>query len=149
MESLMLENQTVVKMIQSVVCQTIYEKVQKDKEYLNDCPMDEFVKVSEMIKDDDEPNFKIVKAILSNTIYREDLLPVSDLVLCNLAYFFSKFESEDYKYHTFYLDLLIGQFKKEISIFNLFLLKYILELIKKNLIKFHPDAKSEILELVL
>jgi len=145
----MLENQTVVKMIQSVVCQTIYEKVQKDKEYLNDCPMDEFVKVSEMIKDDDEPNFKIVKAILSNTIYREDLLPVSDLVLCNLAYFFSKFESEDYKYHTFYLDLLIGQFKKEISIFNLFLLKYILELIKKNLIKFHPDAKSEILELVL
>jgi len=93
--------------------------------------------------------FKLVKVLLCNCIYREDLLTVSDLILCNLAYFFSKFEGLDYKYHTFYLDLLIGQFKKEISIFNLFLLKYILELIKKNLIKFHPDAKSEILDLVL
>lgn len=145
----MLENQTVIKMIQSVMSQTIYEKVHKDKDYLNDCTIDEFVQVSAMIKDDDEPNFKLVKVLLCNCIYREDLLPVSDLILCNLAYFFSKFEGLDYKYHTFYLDLLIGQFKKEISIFNLFLLKYILELIKKNLIKFHPDAKSEILDLVL
>ena len=111
--------------------------------------MDEFVKISDMIKDDTEPDLKIMKVLLSNIIYREDLLPVSDLVLCNIAYVLSKYEGTDYRYHTFFLDLLIGQFKKEISIFNLFLLKYVLELIKKNLQKFKPDATSEILDLVL
>jgi hypothetical protein len=148
MENL-FENKIVVNMIQCVVFNTLLEKVKSDKKYLESCSADEFVKISELIRNDEEFEVDVLKEIIYYIIYREDLLQFSDLVLCNIVYYLEKFTETPYKQADYILTLLINQYKKEICIFNKYLIKYVLELIKKNLQKFKPDVKSEILEMVL
>jgi hypothetical protein len=149
MENTMLGDPTIVRMIQSVYFQTIMNQVKKDKKYLESCSVDEFVKVSELIRNDEDFEIDILKEIIYYLIYREDLLIFSDLILCNIGYYLEKFTETPYKQADFILTLLLNQYKKEICIFNKYLIKYILELIKKNLQKFKPEVKSEVLEMVL
>jgi hypothetical protein len=149
MESEMIENPVVVRMIQAVYYQTLINKVKDDKDYLNECSIDDFIKISELIRDSEEPNFTVIRELVFNVIYREDLLPISDLVLCNIGYYLEKFSEFDYKYQDAIGNFLITQFKKEICIFNVYLLKYVLELIKKNVLKFKPESKSELLDVLL
>lgn len=143
----MLENPVVVRMIQSVVFQSLLEKVEEEKDYLNDCSVDEFVKISELIRDDTEYNYKIIKDLIYNIIYRKDLRIVANLLLCNLAYYLDKFDEIDYKHQSYMVEFLTKILISEEEYFNKHLLKYILELIKKNLDKFYPNSKCEILEL--
>lgn len=149
MDTKMLENPVVVRMIQSVVFQSMIEKVSEEKDYLNECSIDEFVRISELIRDDDEYSFEILKDIVYNIIEREDLTPVRNLVLCNITYYLEKFDECDYKYQEFMLSFLMTQYKKDVCVFNKNLLKYSLELIKNNLQKFKPECKSEVLTLLL
>jgi len=145
----MLENPVVVRMIQSVVFQSLLEKVEEEKDYLNNCSIDEFVRISELIRDDEDYSFDILKDIIYNIVEREDLRPVCNLVLANISYYLEKFDECDYKYQEFMLSFLLTQYKKDVCLFNKNLLKYSLELIKNNLQKFKPDCKSEILNMIL
>ena len=149
MEDKILENPVIVRMIQSTYYQTILNKVNDDKKYLESCSVDEFVKISELIREDDEFKIDILKEIIYYIIYREDLLPYTDLVLCNIGYYFEKFSESPYIQTEYLVTLLINQFKKEICIFNKYLIKYVLGLIRKNLQKFKPEVKSEVLDLIL
>lgn len=149
MDTKMLENPVVVRMIQSVVFQSLLEKVEEEKDYLNNCSIDEFVRISELIRDDEDYSFDILKDIIYNIVEREDLRPVCNLVLANISYYLEKFDECDYKYQEFMLSFLLTQYKKDVCLFNKNLLKYSLELIKNNLQKFKPDCKSEILNMIL
>lgn len=149
MDTKMLENPVVVRMIQSVVFQSLLEKVEEEKDYLNTCSIDEFVRISELIRDDEDYSFDILKDIIYNIVEREDLRPVCNLVLANISYYLEKFDDYDYKYQEFMLSFLLTQYKKDVCLFNKNLLKYSLELIKNNLQKFKPDCKSEILNMIL
>lgn len=143
----LFENPLIVRMVQTVVFQTMMDKVNEEKDYLNDCSVDEFVKITEMIRDDTEYNHKIIKDIIYNMIYREDLKPVANLVLCNLAYYLDKFDEIDYKHQEYMIQFLTKDYKLEIGRFDKYLLKYILILIKKNIEKFYTGSKCEMLDL--
>lgn len=145
----LFENKVVVNMIQSVVFNGLMEKVKIDKKYLETCSADEFVKISELIRNDEEFEIDILKELVYYVIYREDLLQFTDLILCNIGYYLEKFSETPYIQTEYLVTLFINQFKKEICIFNKFLIKYVLVLIKKNLQKFKPEVKSEVLELLL
>jgi len=121
----LFENPLIVRMVQTVVFQTMMDKVNEEKDYLNDCSVDEFVKITEMIRDDTEYNHKIIKDIIYNMIYREDLKPVANLVLCNLAYYLDKFDEIDYKHQEYMIQFLTKDYKLEIGRFDKYLLKYI------------------------
>lgn len=143
----LFENPLIVRMVQTVVFQTMMDKVNEEKDYLNDCSVDEFVKITEMIRDDTEYNHKIIKDIIYNMIYREDLKPVANLVLCNLAYYLDKFDEIDYKHQEYMIQFLTKDYKLEIGRFDKYLLKYILILIKKNIEKFYTGSKCEMLDI--
>ena len=145
----LFENPLVVKIIQCTVYDNMMKRVNEDKDYLNECSVDEFVKISELIRDDTEYNYKIIKDLIYNIIYRKDLRVVSNMLLCNLSYYLDKFDEVDYKHQEFMIQSLTKSLTSEEAYFNKYLLKYILELIKKNINKFYPNSKCEILDLVL
>lgn len=150
MDSKLLENPTIVKMILSVITETLKEKVNEDTTYLNTCSIDEFVRVSEIIKDDESYSFEVLKDILYNLVKREDLQPVFNMVLCNVCYYLDKFDNVDYKYQDIMKDFLLPKLKnKEEKHINKYLLKYFLVLVKKNIIQFQPDSKNELVGLFL
>jgi len=146
------ENTLVVKMLQCVVYDSMMKKVNEEKDYLNECSVDEFVKISELIRDDTEFNYKIIKDLIYNIIYRDDLKIVSNMLLCNLAYYLEKFDEIDYKHQEYMIQFLgkdyFTETKEYKGHFNKNLLKYIIELIKINTEKFYPKTKCNLFEIL-
>ena len=150
MDYKLLENPTIVKMIQAVITESLKEKVQEDTTYINTCSIDEFVTVSEIIKDDSDYSFDVLKDILYNLVEREDLKPVFNMVLCNVCYYLDKFDNVDYKFCDIMSDFLLPKLKsKEDKHINKNLLKYFLELVQKNLKQFNKESKNELVSLLL
>ena len=139
-------NPLAVKFIQTALFDWSMQQVNLDVDYLNNCSVDEFVKISEMIRNETEFNSKVIKCIVYNMIYRDELKIVSNLLLCNLAYYLDKFDEVDYKCQEFMIEMLVSDVKKEESKFNKLLLKYILELLKENLRKFKPEVNCNVLD---
>lgn len=143
----LLENPLIVRMVQSVVYSTMIDKVNEEKDYLNECSIDEFIKISELLRDEDVFNYKIIKDLIYNLIYRDDLKIVANMALCNLAYYLDKFDEVDYKHQEYMIQFLSKDYKLENGRFNKYLLKYVFDLIKKNLEKFYPDSKCDLLDI--
>lgn len=142
-------NLLAVKLIQTALLDWSLQQANSDDEYLNNCSVDEFVKISEIIRNETEYNLKIIKCIIYNMIYRDDLKLVSNLLLCNLAYYLDKFDQVDYKCQEFMIQTLMSDVKKEEKKFNQILLKYTIELLKENLKKFKPEVNFNVLDIII
>ncbi len=150
MDNNLLENPLVLRMFQSIYTETLKEKVIKDSCFLNICTVDEFVRVSEIIKEDTEYSFDILKDLLSVLLDREDLQPVFNMVLCNVCYYLDKFDNVDYVMSEVMSKLFLPFLKsKEVKYINRNLLKYFLELVQRNLKQFKSDSKNELINLLL
>lgn len=145
----LLENPIVVKMFQTIAYDTMMTNLYENKDYLNECSINEFVKITELIRDDDEFNLKIIKDLVYNIIYRKDLKPVCNMILCNLIFYLEKFDEIDYKYHEYMIESFSKDLKSDSPYFSKYLLKYLLELLLKNMKKFKPEVKSDVLDLLL
>lgn len=142
-------NPLAVKFMQTALLDWSMQQANLDDEYLNNCSIDEFVKISEMVRNETEFNSKLIKSIVYNMIYRDDLKFVSNLLLCNLAYCFDKYDQVDYKCQEYMIQTLISDIKKEDKKFNQILLKYTIELLKENLKKFKPEVNFNVLDIII
>jgi hypothetical protein len=142
-------NPLAVKFMQTALLDWSMQQANLDVDYLNNCSIDEFVNISEMIRNETEFNSKIIKCIVYNMIYRDDLKFVSNLLLCNIAYCLDKFDQEDYKCQEFMIETLVSDVKKEEKKFNQILLKYVIELLKTNLNKYKPDVRYNVLDIII